>query len=619
MPLPCIQAGDTRMILPISKMTVRATQNNIVTHMQFELAFRNESGVPLPICLFPAPKSRCEIRNISVSVNGIGIGLVEDSQLNASLTRSNSIETALLARDTETVNRSEILPNGHTALLTFECVLHSQAEFADTFKTSIRLETESAGKRVDMINFFTEDIIVSGTFQVVQSSPVSDVRCNCGGSYHPLSSVSGEVSISSVPEESLLEFIVVMQSKQIDITRSRPLSVENFRVFSFAPLTSREVIEKLREAQSEFDKREKLCLLAQAVHGFQLNNEQIIKQELQRFPKYDGDVLGMPQNVGTELVSTVQPASWLEDDYESVYSMYEGEFVHNFVNMWDGRSQKRQLIHAFLTSIPAIIGLVMVVLSAILWGSVRVKGIGGLFILSVLFYVGSSLYVHFGRGSPAARRVNTRLVRAMKSVMSDLRANLVPGLVDVQSTSTKTAGLLWKRLFYEPSFELVAGFVPEIARNPEHTILHQPRVFRSLLLVNRYLVPMVFAFGEPEKVNQMRTMIRSWRNVFANALIQGCEEIKESVEEMIIDALLPEEVRFTRPMNLRHFTMDVPEIITLYKSVASTIAGRSGERGDELRQAFANLNRAIEEADANGTIENLKQVCNISPLALYFR
>ena len=582
MALPSIQATDSGAILPISKIAISGTQSNLIAHMHFELTFRNEFGVPVPITYFSAPKTPYELRNVTIEVNGVSVSSVAGQDRQVSFSNNDSIETALLEREPQPVGRLGVLGKGELCKLGFECVIHSRVQLSDTYETVVKLESISGGKTAELRNFFCEDCQASGSFQVMTTSPIEDVRCNCQGVvYNPLSASSGELRISGVPEESVLEITMVMKSQQLSLSRSRPQSSEKFRIFSFAPLLSQEVAEKLMAAQRETDSKEKLCLLAQAAHGFQLNNEQIIKRELQMYPKYDGDVLGMPENVGTELVSTIQPASWIENDHESVYSPYEGDFVHNFVNMWDGRRQKRQLIHTFVTSIPAIAGLCMILLSAILWGIFRFKGLGGLLALSVVFYIASSLYVYLGRGFPIGRRVNARLKKVTKSILIDLESHLLPGMVDTQNTPTQTAGVLWKQLFYEPGFQLTRDFIAELARNPEHVVLQEPRVFRSLMLVNRYVLPMVFAFGEPEKVNQMYTIIKSMRNVLANALIQGCEEIKESVEDMIIDALLPEEVRFTKPINLRHFTMDVPEIIALYKSVASTIAGRNGERGEE--------------------------------------
>lgn len=612
----------TRKIIPVSSIIITGKQTNLLAQLRVQMTFKNTSTASIPVTFAPSPDQAYEIHDINVNINGEHIGPIDTTQRKP-MRRSSSIEDELLASQSDNRHEMGQLAPNDTCDLVFHMQTKCIVQKDENYNFSLQLLAPSGSDTINLITAFTPDVKFSFRLQLALTHTIEDITANCPNmGWTKFSAKSGEVIIDQQPLSSNLSIVITLTTVPLNANQKRPETSQiSKRYFSFAPLIPTEVIEKLNAAKLESEIPEKACFLAQAIHGFQMNNEQLLRQRLQDVENYSGDILGIPETPNAELISTVQIKSWMENDIVSVYSPYTGNEIHNRVNKWNGRSLKSDLIHCFLTNPFAIILLCLILISIIGWIVFNIKDKNLTFFSYLLFafiilYVAVCIYYFFGGGNNLLRKVNSLCINESKDFVDEF-AHAIPNGMYPNTLPAVKLGRYFYDNFYNIGFDVLCTLTVDLSKNPQHPVYSDPKSYKSYLFLHRYMMPLIFQFHEADKMKQVKPLIEGFRKIIVNALIQGSEEIKNSLEQTICDSFLTAEERVQRPLNMRHFTIDTYGVLSLFKSVSNTLSGRKSTR-EPLGPSFMRLNREIYEAEARGVVADLKHKRDISPLGVYY-
>ena len=612
--------GNTNQILPISSVEISGTQSDTLATLHVAVTYSNPSKSPIPIIYSPSLENYYEIRNIKAYSGGISLGPVDKPDYKPTINKSNSMEIGLLdEQETFTSHLGHVQPNGNCQL-TFDITVRAKMKAADNCSMSIKLTAPSYGRPADIKEAFVAGVKFILDVDLAFSNAIVEVSSNVGNTnFNPTSPTNGKLYISGVPTLNEIEYSVKMKTVDIDFTRERPRADSNARIYSFGPLRGPEICQRLVDARNASDLSEKACYLAQAAHGYQLSNEELITGiVVHRYPGYDGDILTLSKNTGTEVITAVQPSAWINDRYDSVFSPYEGKYINNYLNTWNGRTFNKFVLHNLLLGVHSIVCFVLLALCIVLWGVLGNKGFAAFLVIILLFYIGLNLFFILRHNNLRARRLNQDISNSICDTLLQLRSSIPPGYIDPVPSRIATAGIFWKEMFFEPGFDVLLRLITSLSRNPTDQLYSSPSAFRSLMLLHRYIVPLIFAFNDEQKMAQFGLIVKSFRKVVVNGLLQGSIEIKQLLEQEIYNSLEDEAIRATRQINMRHFTLDVAGIIELFKSISNAASSRTGEKGEELRSQFSRLNDAIAHAEQNGMISEIRQIVNNTPYLEFF-
>ncbi|OHS99047.1 hypothetical protein TRFO_08605 [Tritrichomonas foetus] len=620
MTFPTLTNADTQHFLQISAIDITGRQNDSQAQLHVTITYINNTQSPIQIAYSPPLDNTYMVEKVKATSNGVSLGPVEKPDYRPSVNKSNSMELGLLDEQETFVTRLGSVKPGSECQLIFDITVRSVMTYTDVCQTIMKLTASAHGNTIGINEVFISGIRFQMIVDVNLSSSIVEITSNLGNlDFEALSANSGRIHISSIPTTNELDYSIKLTTVAIDLNRTRPRANSARRVYSYGQVKPSDACKLLVDAHNTSDIIEKSCLLAQAAHGYQQSTENVITDIVVRnFPQYDGDILTLAKNTGTEILTAIQPSAWIDDRHDSVFSPYEGYYIHNYLNMWNGRTFKGHVIHNLTIGVHSIICFVILLFSIVLWGLMRKNAVGIFFGLVIALYIGLNCYYIFRKKSLYCRRLNNEIVSSVRRNIVQFRTAIPPGYIDATPSPVATAGIFWKTMFFEPGFDVLLRLVTTLARNPTDPLYSDPKSFRSLMLLHRYIIPMVFAFNDEPKMAQIGLIVKSFRKVITNALLQGSEEIKQSIEQEIYDSLENENVRASRPMNLRHFTIDVPGILDLFKSISNAAAGRTGAKGEELRHQFSRLNEAIRNAERNGTFEEMKQTINSTPYLEYY-
>lgn len=621
MTLPSLCSADLGNILPISAIEIKGKQNDLSAMLHVIFTYVNNSLTPISITYSAPTNDLYNVSNPKVYINGANAGLIERPDYQPrKMSKTDSMELGLLDVEDEATSHIGTVQPNQECQLDFAINVRIHAIRSDLFQTSINMTVPSLNQMIPISQATLPNIQINVNIDIVLSGVIASVTSETASSeFESFSSSSGALHINSMPDNSTLEYQMKLTTVPIDFNKSRPKANETNRTYTFPPLLPSEACSKLVEAKNASTIPERAFYLAQAAHGLQLSHEEYITQLVIRsFPDYNGDLLTLSKNTGTELITMIQPSNWIKGKYSSVISPYEGYDIDNFLNLWDGRSFPRFVLHTLLVGAQSITCFVLLLLSAVIWGLSKKGSIGIMFGSVIAAYIAINLFFIFRRHNYYSKRLNDSISHRMLECLTELRNSLPPGYVNTSPNPVVTCGVIWKELFYEPAFDILLRSCTSLARNPSDPMFTNPRDFRALLLLHRYVMPLVFGFNDESKMNQVSVIVKSFRKVIVNGLLQGSEEVKSKLEQMICDALLEENVRQTRPLNFRHITMDTVNIIELFRSIANAAAGRTDIKGEEIRHQFSKLNDAISNAEKNGIIDELKDTINHSPYLSFY-
>lgn len=623
MSLPSICASDLGTILPILSVTITGKQNDLSARLHFIITYKNNTHAIVPISYLPPIENLYSISNVQAFRDGVSLGPIDKPDIVPTISSINSVdsmELGLLDSQEENNNRLGNINPNETCQLTFDCVVKSKMVSSDLCQTSIKLTAASSQRAVQFNDAFLPEAKFSLDINIVLSNSVVEVTSNSQGSnFEAFSASGGVLRAFNIPNSPMLEFSMRFSTVAIDFTKSRPRALSSNRTFTFAPLLPEEACAKLVEATRTTDVNEKVLLLANAAHGMQLSNEEYITQlVVHSYHTYNGDILTLSKNTETEAITSIQPSAWVKGRYDSVFSPYEGYFIHNYLNLWDGRTFWKFVMHNLLLSAQSITCFLLLLFSIILWILMKKNSIAFFFVLTIILYISLNCFFIFRHRNLNSKSLNENIVNRVKLSLIKFRQSIPPGFIDPHPDPIVMAGTFCHDFFFEPGFDLLLRLIPSLSRDPSDPLFSDPKSFRAVLLLHRYIIPLVFAFNDEQKMNQLALLVKCFRKVVTNGLIQGSEEIKAMLEQALVDALETEEIRTTRPLNMRHFTMDTPNIIELFKSISNAAAGRTDLKGEEIQRQFSRLNAATAAAERNGILDELKLAITNSPYMEYF-
>ncbi|KAK8886694.1 hypothetical protein M9Y10_042161 [Tritrichomonas musculus] len=623
MSLPSICSSDIGNVLPILSITVTGKQSDLSARLHFIITYKNNSSMPIPISYSPAFENLYNISNIQAYKDGISLGLIDKPDIVPAIPKSDfgdSMELGLLDVQEDTSNRLGIINSGETCQLIFDCGAKSKMINSDLCQTSIKLTSKSSQSTVLLKDYFLPEAKFSVDINIVLSNSVVEVTSNIPGSNFEAFSTSGGVFRAfNLPTSQTFDYSMQFSTVPIDFTKSRPRALSSNRTFTFAPLLPEEVCSKLCEASRVSEVNEKVLLLANAAHGMQLSNEDYITQlVVHSFNRYNGDILTLSKNTETEAITAIQPSAWTKGRYDSVFTPYEGYYINNYLNLWDGRTFPKFVTHNLLLSAHSISCFLLLIFSIVLWALMKKNTIAAFLALIVILYASLNCFFIFRHRNLYSKKLNDKIVTRFQLTLQKFRQAIPPGYVETNPDPIVMSGIFWHDFFYEPGFDLLLRLIPSLSRDPSDPLFSDPKTFRAILLLHRYVIPLIFSYEDDQKMNQLSLLVRCFRKVVTNGLIQGSEEIKSMLEQSLVDALETEEIRTSRPLNMRHFTLDTAGIIELFKSISSAASGRTDVKGEEIQKQFSRLNAATATAERNGILDELKATINNSPYMEYY-